>query len=114
MIAAAIDDAAAGVFDIRCNDIGKLAEGHSASRQIFRARLNYKLPFVSPALINVRYPGHNSQQRLDRIFVKLAKLEQLFLGRIGFFLARFVGDVVEKNFAQPGADGREFRRDVMR
>ena len=64
-------------------------------------RLNDELPFVSAALVDVGNARNGAQQRLDRVFLNFAQLEQLLRLACGFCCrAGLVGDVVVKNFAQ--------------
>src|SRR5207244_7470541 len=71
----ALNDAAAGVFNVRSDDLGKLTECHPAPCQSFRARLNHKLSFVAAAFVNLGNAGHSSEQGFNRVFVDLAQLE---------------------------------------
>ena len=113
MVAAAADNAAARVLDIRRDDIGQLAESHAASLQVFRPRLDHKLPFVSAAFVNLGDTRHGPQQRLDGVVMKFAQLEQLLPEQFRSFCVGLVGNIVVENFTQSGADRCELRRDVV-
>src|SRR5207248_11299710 len=81
--------------------------------QVFRPRLDHKLPFVSAAFVNLGDTRHGPQQRLDGVVMKFAQLEQLLPEQFRSFCVRLVGNVVVENFTQSGADRCELRRDVV-
>ena len=71
--------------------------------------LDDELPLVAAALVDFRDARHGAEQRLDDVFLDFAQLDQLLQFRRGF--VRRVGavlDAVVENFAEAGADGREF------
>ena len=108
LLAAAADDAAAGVLDVLRDELGQFAERHAHVCQRVGLGLDDELLFVAAALVDFGDARHGAQQRLDDVFLDFAQLHQLL--QLGRRLVRRVGailDVVVKNLAQAGADGRE-------
>ena len=103
-------------FSTFCADeFGQFAERHAHCGERVGLGLNDELLFVAAALVDFGDARHGAEQRLDDVFLDFAQLDQLlqfrrrFVRRIGAVL-----DVVVKNFAEAGADRREFGQSTRR
>ena len=109
-MATAADNSAARILNILRDQISQFAKRHVYARKLFGVGMNNKLPFITPAFVDLGDARHRAQQRLDRVFLEFAQLNQLLQFRRRFvFCVGAILHVVVKDFAQAGADRRKLR-----
>ena len=113
LLAAAVDDAAASVLDVLCDERREFAEGEVAFDERRRLRLDDVLPLVAAGAVDLSDAGDGAEKRLDDVFLEFAQDDELFNFSRGFLLrfSTIVHAVVE-NLAEARADRCEFWEDA--
>jgi hypothetical protein len=71
LIAAGIDNAAAGILDVFTHDFGQIAHGEAGVAQLGDVWLHDNLLHVTAVSVDLGNTGHCSQLRLDDVFLDL-------------------------------------------
>ena len=108
LLAIAVDDAAAGVFDVAADDVGELADGHVGGLELVEHRLDGDLALMAAVAVDLGHALHGAQHGFDDVLVRFPQAHEAF-AFIGGFLLRvfFPMQRVVEDFAEAGADRRE-------
>ncbi len=117
LLAAELDDAATGIFDILADCVGKFLERDAAREKLLRLRQNRDLLFVSTRGVHLGDSGHAAEEWLHDEVVDQLQLHELLgagLRLVRAFVAGSVINHVVVDFAEAGGDGSQLWRDAAR